>query len=85
MATQKLTEQRVERLKATGSEYSDWDTQVPGFGVRVTSKGSKSFTFVYRGLNHEGRRVVKRKSLGRPGVITLADARTLAQDDTSFG
>lgn len=47
-----------------------WDTSFKGFGVRVSQGGTKTFV-----LNiHKARR-----SLGRYGVVTLAEARTEAR------
>lgn len=47
-----------------------WDTKFKGFGVRVSQGGTKTFV-----LNiHKARR-----SLGRYGIVTLAEARTEAR------
>jgi Arm DNA-binding domain len=47
-----------------------WDTKFKGFGVRVSQGGTKTFV-----LNiHKARR-----SLGRYGIVPLAEARTEAR------
>jgi len=46
-----------------------WDTTVPGFGVRLSQGGSKSFI-----LMHGKRR--ERTTIGRVEIISLKDART---------
>lgn len=50
------------------SDY--WDSKLPSFGVRVSQGGSK--TFVLKVAN-------TRRTLGRYGIITLAEARTEAR------
>ena len=49
------------------------DTATPGFGLRITSNGVKSF-IVEKRING----VVKRHTLGRAGAIHVNDARLLA-------
>lgn len=68
-----LTDIFVRSLKpsATG-QVTHWDSTLPGFGVRVSSGGTKTFILVHG-------RARKRESLGRVGIITLADARTEAK------
>ena len=51
-----------------------FDEELPGFGVRVTSTGSKTYLAQYRGATG-----VRRVSLGKHGVISLADARNAAR------
>jgi hypothetical protein len=57
MATIRLTQQAVERLSApaAGRAYY-WDRHLPGFGLRITSKGAKSWIASYRLA--DGRKVV---------------------------
>jgi hypothetical protein len=49
-----------------------YDDLIPGFGVRISSGGSKTFI-----LTHGPRR--QRDTLGRVGIITLRDARLEAK------
>jgi integrase len=60
-----------------GKQYFVWDTTLPGFGVRVSPGGTKTFLFFYRTLS--GRQ--RWKTLGRVGAISLEQARTLAKVD----
>ena len=50
-----------------------WDDKIPGFGLRLSPKGSRSFVLVYR---FKGRS--RRLTLGRYPVLGLADARRRA-------
>jgi integrase len=52
-----------------------WDAATPGFGLRVTSEGVKTWTIIYR---VDGKQV--RQSLGRYDGVSLADARKKAAD-----
>lgn len=51
-----------------------FDDSLPGFGVRVTATGGKTFILQYR---RDGR--LRRLALGRYGDLTLAEARRLAE------
>jgi hypothetical protein len=72
-----LTDSRVRSLKPApeGKRYQIMDAQVPGFGVRVTDGGTK--TFILR-TRYPGSDSPARRELGRVGVMTLADAREKA-------
>jgi len=74
-----LTEKRVRELGSSEREYFTWDDELPGFGVRVRTTGAKSYVLKYRiggGRNSSQRR----SSIGKPGVLSLADARAIARD-----
>lgn len=72
----RLTDATLRRLRAPDSGQAEiWDKAIPGFGVRVTSKGARSFVLVYR---HQGRS--RRYTLGRYPDLKLKDARRMAQD-----
>lgn len=68
--TAKLTDVRVQSLKPKASRYEVWDPAAPGFGVRVTPKGIKSFVYLYR---YEG--LARRMTLGRYPQLSLSNAR----------
>jgi hypothetical protein len=55
-----------------------WDAQTPGFGVRVTATGRKSWIVMYR---HLGR--LRRHTLGTYPALGLADARQKGQQSPS--
>jgi integrase len=52
-----------------------WDARLPGFGIRVSPKGTKSFVLLYR---HKRR--CRRMTLGRYPIVSLAEARILARE-----
>jgi integrase len=72
----KLTERSVGDLKTTGRDYKVFDTQVPGFHVRVHPSGVKTFAVFYR--NADGAQ--RTKSLGRVSVLKAERARSEAID-----
>src|ERR1700720_1916297 len=76
MPTLKLTQAAVDKLKppATGRvEY--WDSQLPGFGLRVSDTGRKTWQALYR---VDGKMV--REKLGTVAQIqSVADARERAR------
>ena len=55
-----------------------WDGAggLPGFGVRIYPSGKKSFVLLYR---RPGQRKQHLKTIGRYGILTLAQARQAAQ------
>lgn len=70
----KITKRSVDALAPKAADYFYWDAQIPGFGVRVSPKGRKTYTVQYR---IGGR--TKRVSLGVHGAITPDEARDLAR------
>jgi integrase len=72
----KLTQAAVERLKPPVSGRVDyWDTVLPGFGLRLSALGRRSWQVMYR---VDGRKV--RETLGTvAGIPNVADARTRAR------
>ena len=75
MATRKLTAAAVERFLAPVSGRIEYfDATLPGFGLRITATGHKSWIFMYR---HGGK--VRRLTLGSYPKLGLKDARDLAR------
>ena len=66
----KLTDDAVARLRARAREYTVWDRNVPGFGVRVRPTGGKTWVML---AEAEGRS--KRISLGPVSTMAVAEAR----------
>ena len=64
----KLTSGGLDRLEV-------WDDRVPGFGIRVSKSGTKTFMLTYR-----HRRRSRRLTLGRYPTVTLGTARDMAID-----
>ena len=78
-----LTDVRIRKLKPQTSRFEVWDTKLPGFGVRVSPSGTKSFVLMYRANGNKVRR-----TLGKYPVLALSDARKEAQSvlrDVSLG
>jgi integrase len=76
MPTLKLNARTVESLRAVAGRRVDYlDTDVSGLSLRVTERGAKSWTVLYR---HRGR--LRRLTLGSVDAISLAQARTDARD-----
>ncbi len=74
MPHHKLTDMFVKTAKAPPQGQVDYfDPALPGFSLRVTSNGVKTWTLFYR---VDGKQV--RQSLGRYPALTLADARKRA-------
>src|SRR5215510_8951061 len=77
MATINLTARNVPKLAAKGNARGEyWDASLPGFGLRVTPTGIKTWTIRYR---HNGR--LHRMTIGRYPKLSLADAREQARTD----
>lgn len=76
MATTKLTAPAIERLKPPAKGQAEYfDRTLPGFGLRVSYAGSKTF-FVMTRVRGSGRLV--RVTLGRHPAMSLAEARAKA-------
>ena len=75
MPTLHLTSQTVKGLTSGPSGRTDYfDTDVTGFGLRITARGVKSWVYLYR-TNGRPRRF----TLGRYPDLSLADARAKAK------
>jgi hypothetical protein len=74
MATQNLTAKTLAALKPAEGRVDYFDTNLPGFCVRVTTNGLKTFSVLYR---HAGRK--RRYTIGTYPPLTLADARDRAK------
>ena len=70
-----LTDKKLKSLKPENERVEYWDDSLPGFGVRVTPNGEKTFCVMYR---IGGRQ--RRFSLGTYPQIPLAKARDMARD-----
>jgi integrase len=76
MPSLKLTSRTVENAKPPAfGRIEYWDAALPGFGLRVTDKGAKSWTVLYRA---HGR--LRRATLGSYPTLPLAEARDRARE-----
>jgi len=73
---QNFTDLMLRKLAHDGSRRVEyWDGRIPGFGLRVSPSGTKTFILMYR---HRGR--PRRLTIGRYPILSLADARTRASE-----
>ena len=75
---EKLTKKLIDQIQPTDKRLFIWDTEVTGFGLQVTTRGTKSYVFQYRRPGHGRRSAAKRISLGQHGDLTLAQAQKIA-------
>src|SRR6516225_639661 len=78
MAGQRITKRVVDGLKIEPREYTIWDAQLPGFGVRVRPSGAMSFVVVYRAGAGRGA-PSRRFTIGAVWKIAPEAARTRAK------
>lgn len=77
MTTTKLTDQISKRLPVPAQGYRiAWDTQVAGFGLRITAAGARAFILNYR--TRVGR--LRRFTIGAFPQWTTGAARTEAAE-----
>lgn len=76
MAKRTLTKTAIDDLPVTGEQHFLWDVNPPGFGVRVSPAGVKSFIYQYRIGGRSGK--AKRTTIGRHGELSVDKARKLA-------
>jgi integrase len=80
MAALKLSKSVVETLSPRATTYIAFDAELPGFGVRVTPAGAKSWIAEYR-PGSGGRRVPKKRvTLGSVATLLPDHARKAAKD-----
>src|SRR6056297_3073038 len=72
-AMPKITKRLVDAAELRPAEYFLWDSEIPGFGLRVLPSGRKGYVVQYRA----GRRS-RRISLGPSTVLTCEQARNRA-------
>ena len=80
-ARKALTKRRIEALEPkAGEQYVAWDTDVKGFGVRVSPAGAKTYILKYR--LDTGR--VRWKTIARVEKMAVEKARRHAKDDVGI-
>jgi integrase len=76
MQKHRLTDRKLISLKARTTRYEVMDLDVPGFGVRVSEKGQRTFILIAR---YPGSSNPTRRALGEYPAISLEKARTRAR------
>ena len=69
----KLTKRTIDRLKSDGHERFYWDTELPGFGLRIRASGRKYFIVQFRAKGRE-----RRMTIGQYSTVTADAARRRA-------
>ena len=75
MARAKLTKRAVEAVRPADRDLILWDTELKGFGCKVTPKGKRVYFTYYR--TREGQQ--RRPSIGVHGAMTCEQARETAR------
>ena len=73
----KITKRLVDSVGAGASDIFIWDTEIKGFGLKVTPRGRKVYILQYR---IPGRPTPKRFTFGLHGALTPTQARQRAQE-----
>lgn len=76
MKNRKLTVNSVKEIKPGVKDVIVWDSEIPGFGVKVTPTGKRSFLLYYRTLDHTQRKPI----IGRFPELKPETARNIALD-----
>lgn len=74
----KITKTAVDNLKPGSRDAFLWDTEITGFGCKITPAGRKVYVLQYRTEGQDSRRAPKRITLGKHGDITTEVARQRA-------
>jgi integrase len=80
MASIRLTKTAVASLVPRASTYIEFDAELPGFGIRVTPKGAKSFVVDYRAHGGGRRAPTRRYTIGSNATFSAERARNVARD-----
>jgi hypothetical protein len=76
----KLTKRVVDSIRPTDQRIIYYDTELQGFGLKVSPAGRKTWCVEYR-PGARGRRIAKRRIvLGSAGTLTPDQARKAARD-----
>ncbi len=74
-STHRLTKKFLDGLQPIdGKDYSVWDSDIAGFGIRIKPSGKKTFVVKYRTPQGQQRKM----TLGAFGQLTPEQARKLA-------
>ena len=71
----KITKRTVDSIAPTDTDLVVWDTDLKGFGLKVTPTGRKVYFLYYRTSGGKQRR----PTIGRHGEVTAEQARAIAR------
>jgi len=71
VTTARLTKRVVESLPAKAERFVVWDSELKGFGVRVSPQGRKTYVVRYRTTGGSDRRLAR----ATLGVMTTEESR----------
>lgn len=77
MAKGRINKTNVDAVAPGAADAFLWDDKISGFGVKVTTTGTKSYLFQYRLGGRGGK--TRRYSIGKHGSITAEAARKEAE------
>ena len=77
MATGRITKRSVEATRPRQRDSILWDSELPGFGLKTTPAGGRTYLVQYRVGGRKGR--TRRVTIGRHGPITADRARAEAK------
>ena len=77
MPKARLTKRLIDGLQAGPKDFICWDTDLPGFGCKVTPAGKKVFIVQYRFGGRSSK--VRKYTIGPYGVVTPQKAREQAR------
>ena len=82
MARTKITKNAVDGAKAGERDQFLWDTEVAGFGLKVTPAGAKVYVFQYRIARpgEASQTAAKRYTIGKHGKLTPEQARKRSKE-----
>lgn len=73
MAKGRINKSKVDAIQAGTREVMLWDDRIPGFGLKTTPAGTKTYLFQYRLGGRAGR--TRRYTIGKHGSIAADAAR----------
>ena len=76
MAKNRLTDRKLKSLRRTGTRYDVMDSEVRGFGLRVSETGQKTFILIAR---YPGSPNPTRRAIGEYPSLSLEKARERAR------
>jgi len=77
MPTARISKRTVDATTPQDRDTYLWDSELKGFGVKVTPPGHKVYLVQYRLGGRKGR--TRRVTIGRHGTLTAEQARTVAK------